>query len=311
MAELGFFGKIPAKGDFVRHQVTDDAARSFEQWVQESNDMLRGAGGELPTEAIRVVFTPPGSSKTVVAALVPSRDKVGRKFPIVVFSLMPSEPAASHFSALPVAWSAFLEAAVALGRQAETMELDALRAAVNSLPGVGMEQLGHAKGICDRALSNPVHPEVHERLFGALEGSHLYAYHTLLTACADAKKSDPGKPSTVLDCPIKVDTDLFVWLELTSRVFGFPQAPPSFFWVEDPSPRLLLTLGPAPLNTLQFIANPDLDHQRLWPLVTERAKAIEVARRAIGADVNGISDTSPMRQLVDTIAKRAEAGGAR
>ena len=46
MAELGFFGKIPAKGDFVRHQVTDDAARSFEQWVQESNDMLRGAGIE-------------------------------------------------------------------------------------------------------------------------------------------------------------------------------------------------------------------------------------------------------------------------
>ena len=311
MAELGFFGKIPAKGDFVRHQVADDAARSFEQWVQESNDMLRGAGGELPTDAIRVVFTPPGSSKTVIAALVPSRDKVGRKFPIVIFALMPSEHAATHFAALPVAWAAFLEAAVSLGRQSESMELDALRSAVNGLPSVGMEQLGHAKGICDRALSHPVQPEVHARLFSAREGSHLYAYHTFLTACADAAKSEPGKASTVLDCPIHVDTDLFVWLELTRRVFGFPKAPPACFWVEDPAPRLLLSLGPAPLQMLQFLANPDMENQRLWPLTTERAKAIDVARRAIGADVNDVGDAAPLGQLMDTLAKRAESGGLR
>ena len=47
MAELGFFGKIPAKGDFVRQNVADDAARSFEQWVQESNDALRAVGRDL------------------------------------------------------------------------------------------------------------------------------------------------------------------------------------------------------------------------------------------------------------------------
>src|SRR5690606_614958 len=121
MPELGLFGKIPAKGDFVRHNIVDDAARSFEQWVQESNDALRGAGSEMPTHAIRAVYTPPGSASTVIAALVPSRDQVGRKFPLVIFALIPSASVAQTLSMLPVAWSDWLEAAIALGQRAEML----------------------------------------------------------------------------------------------------------------------------------------------------------------------------------------------
>lgn len=311
MAELGFFGKIPAKGDFVRHNVVDDAARSFEQWVQESNDMLRGAGGELPTDPIRAVFTPPGSAQTVIAVLVPSQDKVGRKFPLVIFGLMPSEHTPTHFSALPLAWATFLEAAVSLGKQAATMEVDPLKAAVSALPSPGKAELDRAKDICDKALAHPVAPEVHARLFKGPEGSHLYAYQTFLMACQDAAKTDPGKPSTVLDCPIHVDVDLFVWLELGKRVFGFPAAHPAYFWVEDPAPRLLLSLGPAPLTTLQFIANPDLENQRLWPLVTERAKAIDAARRAIGGALEPLGDHAPLANVLDSLAQRATSGALR
>src|SRR5690606_40709800 len=62
------------------------------------------------------------------------------------------------------------------------------------------------------------------------------------------------------------------------RVFGFPPAHPAFFWIEDPAPRLLFSLGPAPLVMLQLLANPALEHQRLWPLTTDRAQAVEAAR---------------------------------
>ena len=147
MAELGFFGKIPAKGDFVRQNVADDAARSFEQWVQESNDAVRGAGGEMPDHPIRVVFTPPGSAKTVVAALIPSEDGVGRKFPIVFFALAPAGQAAESFSTLPIAFSPFLDAAVALGAQAKEMDLDALRNAAQHLPVPQAADLSRASEI--------------------------------------------------------------------------------------------------------------------------------------------------------------------
>ena len=140
---------------------------------------------------------------------------------------------------------------------------------------------------------------------------HYYAYQTFLTACQDAAKTDPGKAATVLDCPIHVDVDLFVWLELARRVFGFPPAHPSYFWIEDPAPRLLLSLGPAPLPTLQFFANPALEHQRLWPLTTDRTVAIEAAQGVLGPVLAQLGDSAPLASLLDALAQRAAAGAMR
>jgi type VI secretion system protein ImpM len=311
MPELGLFGKIPAKGDFVRHNVTDDAARSFEQWVQESNDALRGANGELPEHPVRAVFTPPGSAKTVVALLVPSQDQVGRKYPLVLFALMDSAKTPEHFSTLPVAWAPFLEAAAQLGAQAAQMELDALRNALDALPEPGAADLDRAKEIGARTLSHPLVDEIHGRLFGDRGEMSFYAYQTFLTACQDAVKTDPGKASTVLDCPIHVDVDLFVWLELAKRVFGFPPAHPSYFWIEDPAPRLLLSLGPAPLTVLQLLAKPEMENQRLWPLTTERDKAVEAARSTLGPVLAHVDGQTPLGGLMDTLAQRAASGTMR
>lgn len=310
MPELGLFGKIPAKGDFVRHNIVDDAARSFEQWVQESNDALRGAGAELPTEPIRAVFTPPGSAHTVVAALVPSQDQVGRKFPLVIFALTPSAQVAQSYSILPVAWAPFLDAAIALGRRAATLDLEQLKAGLALLPTPGPTDVMQAQALCERTLAHPIQGELHERLFGGTDG-HYYAYQTFLTACQDAAKNDPGKAATVLDCPIHVDVDLFVWLELARRVFGFPPAHPSFFWLEDPAPRLLFSLGPAPLLILQFLANPSMEHQRLWPLTTSRSQALDTARTSLAPSLAHVDDRQPLSLLMETLAQRAAAGTMR
>lgn len=308
MPELGLFGKIPAKGDFVRHNIVDDAARSFEQWVQESNDALRGAGSEMPTHAIRAVYTPPGSASTVIAALVPSRDQVGRKFPLVIFALIPSASVAQTLSMLPVAWSDWLEAAIALGQRAEMLDLEQLKAELALLPVPGPAEMMQAQQICERTLAHPLLPEVHARMFAGSATMHYYAYQTFLTACQDAANADPAKVSTVLDCPIHVDVDLFLWLELARRVFGFPPAHPSYFWIEDPAPRLLFSLGPAPLTMLQFLADPALDHQRLWPLTTERAQAVDAARTTLGPALAHLDEHAPISALVDTLAQRAAAG---
>lgn len=308
MPELGLFGKIPAKGDFVRHNIADDAARSFEQWVQESNDALRGAGGELPSEPIRCVFTPPGSASSVLAVLVPSQDQVGRKFPIVIFALTPAAPT---YSVLPVAWSSFFEGAVALGKRASTLDLDQLKSGLALLSTPGPGDVLQAQQLCDKALAHPLVGEVQRRIFGGDGGMHYYAYQTFLTACQDAAKTDPGKAATVLDCPIHVDVDLFVWLELARRVFGFPPAHPSYFWTEDPSPRLLFSLGPSPLLVLQFLANPSLEHQRLWPLTTSRTQAVDSARTSLAPAFAHVGDEAPLAALMETLAQRAAAGTMR
>jgi hypothetical protein len=258
-----------------------------------------------------VVFTPPGSSHTVVAVLVPSQDQVGRKFPIVLFALTPSAPMSQSYSVVPVAWSAFFDAAVALGRRAATLDVDQLKQALAILPIPGPTDSMQAQTMCERALRDPLLPELHHRLFGASDAMHLYAYQTFLTACQDAAKNDPGKAATVLDCPNHVDVDLFVWLELARRVFGFPPAHPSFFWIEDPAPRLLLSLGPAPLTMMQFLANPSLENQRLWPLQTSRTQAVDSARNTLGPVLSTLGAEAPLAGLMETLAQRAAAGTMR
>lgn len=311
MPELGLFGKIPAKGDFIRHNVASPTARAFEQWVQESNDALRGAGGELPAHTIRVMFTPAGSDTTVLGVLVPSEDKVGRKFPVALFVETPVSDARDGLSALPVGWSAFLDGAAALGRRAKELDFDQLRAALPALPQPSPPELARAKEVCDKALTHPLPAEVHARLFAARPGLHLYAYQTFLTACQDAAKNDPSKPATVLDCPIHVDVDLFFWLELTRRVFGFPPAHPQALWIEDPSPRLLVSLGPASLQLLSFLAKPDMTHNRLWPLTTDRDKAIEAAQSTLGPALAHVGEHAPFGALLESLVARASSGTMR
>ncbi len=308
--ELGLFGKIPAKGDFIRHNVSSATARAFEQWVQESNDSLRGAGGELPAHAIRIVFTPPGSDTTIVGVLVPSQDKVGRKFPLVIFGSAPVAETRNHFSLTPVIWAPFLDSAAALGERAAEMELDQLKAALPNLPQPGSSDVTRATEVGEKTLAHPLTSELHERLFGPGSSMHLYAYQTFLTACQDASKSDPKKPATVLDCPIQVDVDLFAWLELTKRVFGFPPAHPQALWVEDPAPRLLVSLGAASLQLLQWLAKPDLSHNRLWPLTTERDKAVEAAKKALGPALDGEASAS-LGSLMEALSQRASSGTMR
>jgi hypothetical protein len=266
---------------------------------------------ELPTQPVRVVFTPPGSPKTVIAAMVPSQDQVGRKYPLVIFALVPSTATASSYSLLPLAASNFLEAAVSLGARAPSLDLEQLRAAVSALPAPGPTDLTHAQQLGEKALGYPLLSEVHQRIFGGVDGMHLYAYQTFLTACQDAARTDPGKPATMLDCPIRVDVDLFVWLEIARRVFGFPASPPAFFWTEDPSPRLLISLGVPPLHALQFAANPALEHQRLWPVTTQRPQAIEAARGALGPSFAALNEHAPLAGLFEVLAQRSAAGSIR
>ena len=108
-----------------------------------------------------------------------------------------------------------------------------------------------------------------------------------------------------------VDVDLFVWLELSRRIFGVPPAHPQYFWIEDPAPRLLLSLGPAPLNLLQFLAKPEMEHNRLCPLTTKRDKAVDSARQALSSVLSNVSASTPLSGLMDSLAQRASAGSIR
>jgi type VI secretion system protein ImpM len=107
----------------------------------------------------------------------------------------------------------------------------------------------------------------------------------------------------VIDCPVTIDVDLFAWLELSSRHLAWKGGPPSFFWIEEPKPRLLLSLGPVAGQLLVLLANAELDNPRLWPLSTSRPAAIDAAKKALSGKLDPFGDgtTATLGQLIEVL----------
>jgi type VI secretion system protein ImpM len=302
MVAAGFFGKIPSEGDFVRHNTGVPIATSLDRWLQEGQAHLATVGGELPVQPTRFVFNDHASDTALVGAMGPSRDQVGRKFTLAIFGYVPVASLAPVYSTVHIAFDQFLSGAARILDDAPSLSVDVMRSRVDALAMPNGDDMARALDIGHRTLDNALVDDLQKRLFvDVSDGRQFYAYHTLLSAVRTSGSAPPQKTQVILDCPIAVDLDLFVWLELTRRLLKWP-SPPSSFWLEEPVPRLLMSLGAPPSNILQFLANPRIESQRLWPLTTFRDAAVRSARDSIGPSLGTFGD--------GTLANLAELANA-
>jgi len=102
---VGFFGKLPPVGDFVRRRVDDELVATWDAWLQESMSASRETLGDrwldlYLTAPMWRFFAPAGvlDDLPVAGVLFPSVDRVGRYFPFTVFARLPE-----HSSGLVVA----------------------------------------------------------------------------------------------------------------------------------------------------------------------------------------------------------------
>lgn len=282
MSTVGLFGKIPAQGDFVRVNTSDPAAQSFDPWCQEALAAIQRINVPLAADPIYFVYRAQATRNVLVGAMAPSEDRVGRQFPLTIFTVVDAPSIAPRFSGLPVAYSSFLEAASLLLEQSKTLELADLSARLSSLPLPDATEHARADEICRRTLDNMNGRELQERIFGDLaRGQQYYAFNTMVLACAQCRGVEPPRANIVIDCPVTVDVDLFVWLDLARRLLRWRSAPPAFVWTENETPRLLISLGPPPPPILSFVAKPGSDSQKLWPLLTQRPDAIQAAKTSM------------------------------
>lgn len=96
---LGIFGKVPALGDFVRAGLPADTASALDRWLQAALVASRQALGdgwvplwlEMPVWRFACAAGVCGAGP-VAGVLLPSVDRVGRHFPLVV-AAVPDRPA--------------------------------------------------------------------------------------------------------------------------------------------------------------------------------------------------------------------------
>jgi len=96
-AVTGLFGKLPARGDFVRAGLPEDFVAPWDFWCREMMAASRAELGEAWADAwmeapIWHFLLPPGACGPLAALGVwlPSVDKVGRHFPLALCALSPS-----------------------------------------------------------------------------------------------------------------------------------------------------------------------------------------------------------------------------
>lgn len=125
--EVGFYGKLPSHGDFLRRRVSDRFVGVWDSWLQESLAASRAALGE---RWLDVYLTSPAwrfacgagacSAAPAIGVIVPSVDRVGRYFPLTIVAELPAD--APHLLALAVDSDPFFDAVERL--VIETLEGD-------------------------------------------------------------------------------------------------------------------------------------------------------------------------------------------
>jgi type VI secretion system protein ImpM len=135
-ARAGFYGKLPARGDFVRENLPRDFTDAWDGWWQRGLAETQAAAGDawrnswLEAPVWRFVL-PPGlcGRNGVIGVWMPSVDKAGRYFPLTIAAVAPID-----WLPLADAMAPFLAAAEQAGRDALEFNLapDALLARVEA-----------------------------------------------------------------------------------------------------------------------------------------------------------------------------------
>jgi type VI secretion system protein ImpM len=135
---VGFFGKLPGRGDFVRRDLPNGFVDGWDSWLQQGLEASRNALGEAWLDAwlcapIWRFALPAGICGTEAWAgvMMPSVDRAGRYFPLTLaVSPPPGVPAAAMLAG---DWIGALEA-VALSALEEGCEFEQFGEAVAALP---------------------------------------------------------------------------------------------------------------------------------------------------------------------------------
>lgn len=115
----GFYGKIPAAGDFVGRALPADFVRFWDRWVAR-NLVMREAGEAWDGRHALCFLAGEKAAGPMAGIVMPSRDTAGRRFPLTLAASLPSVAAA-----LVVSAEAWFSALQKIGRAACDGELDA------------------------------------------------------------------------------------------------------------------------------------------------------------------------------------------
>lgn len=296
-ASVGAFGKLPAAGDFVALGASAPIGQAFQRWLMEENDLLAARQKVLPGPPVRFLYRESQATAALLGVLGPSRDTVGRSFPLALWTSVDLPTAALHYPYLPAAYASFLDGAAHLVQAAAGLDPSTLSQRLSALPRPATHDLEGARNWTYEALNATPGQTILEALFGPLHyGIYFHGLHMFRSACQRVRGQDPGAATVFVECPCADDLQLAFWLVLARNQLRWVETPPSLFWNDpgNPDHRLILGLGAPTSGSLQFVADPTVRAERLWPTRTASLACITAGREAMSpAELRSFDPPAP------------------
>jgi type VI secretion system protein ImpM len=176
-SSVGFFGKLPSHGDFIRRGIPEAFVNPWDTWLQQCMVESRARLGD---DWLKIYLTSPVwrfvlcdgvvSAATFAGILIPSVDSVGRYFPLTVVVELPASVPPMALTIHGRQWFRTVES-IALGAlEAQEFDLDEFDAA---LQASGQELQGVEQHLFVTLDASFPQPEQHWRL--PLESSERVA----------------------------------------------------------------------------------------------------------------------------------------
>ncbi|MBX3184476.1 MAG: type VI secretion system-associated protein TagF [Polyangiaceae bacterium] len=284
---VGYFGKLPSAGDFLRGGVAGEPASGFERWVEQG--MVYGGSRRASWAADfdagaphGFVYRPPASAQaiSVIAGVIaPSRDRVGRRFPIVIFCQIPGPILAGAPHVAPLLLGEFLEHAGEILHAAPTLSPEAFRAAVAGVAAPRIDQLAtHATEYAEWAQGTPTSTPFGVTYGDPSSAGPAHAIDTLIQCVAPMLGQEPMDTPLAARLPLGAGgiASAAFWIDVTRRVARWRQTTPTAFWsAAAGGGQLLIQLGATPVSSLAELWSPDPDSDHVCDLVGQPRASTE------------------------------------
>jgi len=286
---IGAIGKVPQYAEFVRIRPPGDLASSFETWLASGfegahmryGDTWRTKFAEGAPYAF--VWTHRSQPDTALCGiLAPSRDAVGRSYPVTVFAAVPLSFLGDTPHAIPLAFGDFLDRAYQTASPSLYQEGGHLTApsyqegghlaapleqALQWLQAPGYETVASA-AIEYAAWCDGTAPE--QAWLPLFENGASGAQHALaMLALALEPFQGVERPATKLGVRLSLGAGgaaaAVVWLDVIRRMARWRATVPVTFWSIQ-SGSLVVHFGDVPPSTLPELWLPDPDNESLVPV---------------------------------------------
>ena len=236
------FGKLPAFGDFVRHNVGGRDAIAFDRWLQQGLYHARVRLGDEWDASFRgspsyhFLFFPENSESFLLGRLQPSHDRSERRFPFIVSLRVDRRLPAELLPLAPVLFASFLDGATRLMADADGMSAHDIAEATERLD-TPVTQDYHALLRAYRLhLDGTSSGELWSRLWDDAGDERAAAvFANLLDVLLPLRGRNPERLALGLRFPAaperpQLEYTVSFWLEATFRIVGARAPRPFLFW---------------------------------------------------------------------------------